>query len=235
MYENNSTCHQPTTSTKVGIHLTLSSTVEDQTTVSHFRVFGCVCYVFVPDHLRSKINKKATRCIFVGYDSERKGWRCCDPTTSRCYTSRNVVFNEASSWWSSQEVILPDSKEIKIKLQEKLGEQVQEEEKTTSEQGESGQPSIEPTSDGNSRSLQNPRKMACIFKPQKKIDQAKLQIQSAQLRKSSRQRKDNPKYANAALAGKEKIPKEPATYKEAVTSKKWRNAIDKEIQVLKQN
>nr|CAD1829790.1 unnamed protein product [Ananas comosus var. bracteatus] len=116
-------------------------------TVSHFRVFGCVCYVFVPDHLRSKFDKKAIRCIFVGYDSERKGWRCCDPTTGRCYTSRNVVFDEASSWWSSQEVILPDSEEIEIKLQEKLGEQEQEGEKVVPEQEESSQPSMEPTDD----------------------------------------------------------------------------------------
>jgi hypothetical protein len=49
-------------------------------TVSHLKVFGCVCYVFVPDHLRSKFEKKAIRCIFVGYDDARKGWRCCDPT-----------------------------------------------------------------------------------------------------------------------------------------------------------
>jgi hypothetical protein len=38
------------------------------------------------------------------------------------------VFDEASSWWSSQEVVLPDSKELEIKLQEKLGEQPQENE-----------------------------------------------------------------------------------------------------------
>lgn len=34
-------------------------------TISHFRVFGCVCYVFVPDQLRTKLEKKAIRC---GYD-----------------------------------------------------------------------------------------------------------------------------------------------------------------------
>lgn len=40
-------------------------------TVSHFRVFGCVCYVFVSDHLRRLFDKKAVQCIFAGYDSER--------------------------------------------------------------------------------------------------------------------------------------------------------------------
>ena len=85
-------------------------------TVSHFRVFGCVCYVFVPDHLQSKFDKNAIRCMFVGYDDQRKGWKCCDPTTGKCHTSRNVIFDEASSWWSPQEFVLLDSKEIEEKL-----------------------------------------------------------------------------------------------------------------------
>nr|DAD23742.1 TPA_asm: hypothetical protein HUJ06_025205 [Nelumbo nucifera] len=62
-------------------------------TVSYFRVFGCIYYVFVPDHLRSKMDKKA------------------------CYTSRDVVFDEASSWWSSEKEILSDSDIIKDELQ----------------------------------------------------------------------------------------------------------------------
>ncbi|KAM2243153.1 hypothetical protein PS2_009934 [Malus domestica] len=91
-------------------------------TVSYFRVFGCVCYVFVPNHLRSKFDKKAVRCIFVGYDIQRKGWKCCDPTSGRCYTSRDVVFDEASSWWSSENEVLPDFREFGEKLQQKMGE-----------------------------------------------------------------------------------------------------------------
>ncbi|KAF7830116.1 Retrovirus-related Pol polyprotein from transposon TNT 1-94 [Senna tora] len=59
------------------------------------------------------MDKKAVRCIFVGYDNQRKGWRCCDPTTGKSYTSRNVVFDEASSWWSSNEEVLPDSESLK--------------------------------------------------------------------------------------------------------------------------
>ncbi|KAF7834575.1 Retrovirus-related Pol polyprotein from transposon RE1 [Senna tora] len=59
------------------------------------------------------MDKKVVRCIFVGYDNQRKGWRCCDPTTEKSYTSRNVVFDEASSWWSSNEEVLPDSESLK--------------------------------------------------------------------------------------------------------------------------
>ncbi|KAH9779126.1 hypothetical protein KPL71_007607 [Citrus sinensis] len=90
--------------------------------VSYLRVFGCVCYVFVPDHLRSKIDKKAVRCIFVGYDNQRKGWKCCDPVNGKCYTSRDVVFDEASSWWTSEKEVPPDSKEFGDMLQQKMGE-----------------------------------------------------------------------------------------------------------------
>jgi len=97
--------------------------------VSHFRVFVCVCvfYVFVPDHLQSKFDKKAIRCSFVGYDNEEKGWRCCDLTTGYCYTSRNVVFDEVSSWRSSQATTLPDSKEIEEKLEQRLEEHEEKE------------------------------------------------------------------------------------------------------------
>lgn len=91
--------------------------------VSHLKVFGCVCYVFVPDHLRSKFEKKAIRCIFVGYDDTRKGWRCCDPTTGKCHTSRNVVFDEASAWWPPEKIELPESHNL-----EKALEEIQEEE-----------------------------------------------------------------------------------------------------------
>ncbi|GKA56164.1 indole-3-acetic acid-amido synthetase GH3.17 [Tanacetum coccineum] len=86
--------------------------------VGYFRVFGCVCYVFVPAHLHRKMEKRAVRCIFVGYDGQRKGWRCFDPTTRKCYTSRDVVFDEASSWWSSNNDVLPDSEVFKEALED---------------------------------------------------------------------------------------------------------------------
>jgi hypothetical protein len=44
--------------------------------VSHFRVFGCIAYVHVPDEKRLKLDPKAEKCIFIGYSLEQKGYRC---------------------------------------------------------------------------------------------------------------------------------------------------------------
>ena len=96
-----------------------------------------MCYVFVSDYLQSKFDKRIIRYIFIDYDNERKGWRCYDPTRGHCYTSRNVVFDEASSWWSSQEVRLSDFKEIKEKMKQQLGDHSKVKEK------ESGQGFVE--------------------------------------------------------------------------------------------
>lgn len=43
--------------------------------VSYFRIFGSLCYVHVPKHNRAKLDPKARKCLFVGYDAHRKGWR----------------------------------------------------------------------------------------------------------------------------------------------------------------
>ena len=77
---------------KLGFISTFEKLWGSKPTVGHFRVFGCVCYVFVPSHLSSKFDKKAIQYIFVGNNGQRKGWRCCDPTSGWCYTSRNLVF-----------------------------------------------------------------------------------------------------------------------------------------------
>ena len=34
---------------------------------SHLKVFGCLAYVHVPNELRSKLDPKAEKCVFIGY------------------------------------------------------------------------------------------------------------------------------------------------------------------------
>ncbi|KAE8663053.1 hypothetical protein F3Y22_tig00113123pilonHSYRG00166 [Hibiscus syriacus] len=197
-------------------------------TVSYFRVFGCVCYMFVPDHLRSKFDKKAVRCIFVGYDSQRKGWKCCDPISGRCYTSRNVVFDEASSWWSSEKEVFPDSREFGDKLQQKMGEhdvQLQ----TSSDESE------DPNGDDvEQRVTQNPWQTGVYQQPNEEGGPSETEesIPQSQLRRSTRIRRPNPKYANAAIIEE---ATEPETFEEASKSSEWMTAMKEEIDALQQN
>ena len=72
---------------------------KEKPSVSYFRIFGSVCYVIVFDQLRAKMDAKAQKYVFVGYDLERKGWRCMDPHTLKVVTSRDVVFDETSSYY----------------------------------------------------------------------------------------------------------------------------------------
>ncbi|KAG8491981.1 hypothetical protein CXB51_015331 [Gossypium anomalum] len=44
-------------------------------TVSHLKVFGCVCYTLIPAEKRTKLDKKSMPGIFVGYDSTNKGYK----------------------------------------------------------------------------------------------------------------------------------------------------------------
>ncbi|PHT81214.1 hypothetical protein T459_14229 [Capsicum annuum] len=48
---------------------------------------------------------------------KEKGGDVVKPTTRKCYTSRNVVFGEASLWWSSDKEVLPESYVFKDMVQ----------------------------------------------------------------------------------------------------------------------
>ena len=68
--------------------------------LSHMKVFGCIAYVHVPDEMRTKLDPKAKKCVFIGYSLEQKGYRCYNPSTHDVRVSRDVVFDEMASWYS---------------------------------------------------------------------------------------------------------------------------------------
>jgi hypothetical protein len=60
----------------------------------HLRVFGCACYPNTSDTAPNKLSPRSTRCLFLGYSPDHKGYRYLDLTSHRIIISRHVVFDE---------------------------------------------------------------------------------------------------------------------------------------------
>lgn len=60
--------------------------------VSNMRVFGCVGYVRIPECMRTKLDNKGVKCVFVGYTEN--GYRLWNEKENKMIHSRNVVFDE---------------------------------------------------------------------------------------------------------------------------------------------
>jgi hypothetical protein len=58
--------------------------------VNHLRVFGCTC--FVHQNKRDKLDYTSIKTIFLGYSSQKKGYKCYDPINKKLYISRDVTF-----------------------------------------------------------------------------------------------------------------------------------------------
>ncbi|KAJ0546766.1 putative RNA-directed DNA polymerase [Helianthus annuus] len=185
-------------------------------TVHYFRVFGSVCYVFVPNHLRHKMEKKAVRCVFVGYDPERKGWRCCDPNTGNIHVSRNVIFDETSSWWGADNQVLGDTKQLVEDLESSLVKWSMVEEDTENHETIEESPSDQP--------IQQPV-------------QSQTSESEAGLRRSQREKRPNSKYAfmYSHVATVEDILCEPESFQEASQKQEWLDAMKTEMDALVSN
>lgn len=106
------------------------------------------------------------------------------------------MFDEASSWWSSEKEVLSDSKEIGDKLQQKMGEHTAQIRQSSCE--------LEDLDDGDNVELevtQNPWQTGLYQQPIEKVRPSEVEVSTpqSQVRRSTRIRKSNPKYANAAI------------------------------------
>ena len=69
--------------------------------VSHFKTFGTLAYIFIDKSQRTKFQPKGSRVIFVGYSNTSKGWRFWNPLTDKITESSDVIFDEATAYSSS--------------------------------------------------------------------------------------------------------------------------------------
>ena len=56
--------------------------------------FGCRVYPCLRDYAPHKFSPYSLPCIFLGYSSSHKGFRCFDTATSRTYITRHARFDE---------------------------------------------------------------------------------------------------------------------------------------------
>lgn len=64
------------------------------------RVFGCVAFVHLHKHQRTKLDPCALKCVFVEYLPHKKGYKCYHPPTRQFYVTMDVTFSEAEMYFS---------------------------------------------------------------------------------------------------------------------------------------
>lgn len=64
--------------------------------LSHLRVFGSICYNYVPEENRTKLDAKSSKCYMLGYGLSSHTYRLWDIENDKLIMGRNVTFNEKS-------------------------------------------------------------------------------------------------------------------------------------------
>ena len=57
------------------------------------KVFGCTCFPYLKPYNKHKFAFETSKCLFLGYSTFHKGYRCFHPS-GRIYIARSVVFDE---------------------------------------------------------------------------------------------------------------------------------------------
>ncbi|RDY01849.1 hypothetical protein CR513_14778, partial [Mucuna pruriens] len=56
------------------------------------RVFGCVAFVHSHNPHRGKLNPRVVKCVFIGYPSNKKGFKCYHPLNYQIFISMDLFF-----------------------------------------------------------------------------------------------------------------------------------------------
>jgi hypothetical protein len=58
------------------------------------KVFGCACWPHLRPYNYHKLEFWSKKCVFLGYSSLHKGYKCLNVPSNRVYVSRDIIFDE---------------------------------------------------------------------------------------------------------------------------------------------
>ncbi|RVW71043.1 Retrovirus-related Pol polyprotein from transposon RE1 [Vitis vinifera] len=68
------------------------------------KIFGCSAFVHINQQHRSKLDPRSLMCIFLGYSSNQKGYKCYSPVTRKFYNSMDVTFFETQPYYPKNDI-----------------------------------------------------------------------------------------------------------------------------------
>jgi hypothetical protein len=78
----------------IGNNTPLGRLLKTQPDYTILRTFGCICWPNLRPYATRKIEFRSQPCVFLGYSSFHKGFKCLDMKTVRIYISRDVIFDD---------------------------------------------------------------------------------------------------------------------------------------------
>ena len=66
------------------------------------RVFGSTVFVHAHAPKRNKLDPRTLKCLFIGYCSTQKGYKCYDPISQKLYVSLDVTFFKHTPYYLLQ-------------------------------------------------------------------------------------------------------------------------------------
>ncbi|UYV83888.1 hypothetical protein LAZ67_X000522, partial [Cordylochernes scorpioides] len=68
--------------------------ISRKVSVRHFKIFGALAYAHIPKQKRKKFDRRAKRCILVGYSTQSKGYRLWDNDSKQVFITKHARFDE---------------------------------------------------------------------------------------------------------------------------------------------
>lgn len=71
--------------------------------VDHFKVFGCLAYVYIDSQEWVKFDSKSRAGIFIGYNDQSRAYKVIDSNSLHVHINRNIGFCKEKAWdWSGK-------------------------------------------------------------------------------------------------------------------------------------